>query len=433
MRLVATVLVALALLAAPASANVVKVTEGGGFYGTVLAELPDGRLLAGGALNVGNKQVYAVARFSRNGRRDMSFGAGGLARARPGDGNFEDLRAIIPLRDGRIVGIGNSNARNEQGRDTLGIGVARWTADGRLDRTFGGGDGVAQQHFNSRDVPLFAIPFRAGFLIGGQTDIPRPDGLFDSHGFVGGRDANFGSLPGWTDHDSVPGNLDNPYFLAGRESAGGVVLAYGGTASNASGRLTLRYGIARLNADGSYDTGFGDGGLKQIDYGPVPAGQVAEFHADLVQRRGGGWLLGATAIKPWALSAWTARGQRDRSWAGGRLDYNADGTRRGEIFGKLLPLAGGAVLAGGTGGDRLLFSRFTRNGRVDRRFGRKGRLIYGFDALGYYPRAVSGLAGQSGGKVVVLSSGRLTVNTARETLVLLRLKRNGALDPRFGR
>jgi phosphate acyltransferase len=55
MRLVATVLVTLALLAAPAFAKVVKVTEGGGFYGTVLAEMPDGRLLAGGALNfVGN-------------------------------------------------------------------------------------------------------------------------------------------------------------------------------------------------------------------------------------------------------------------------------------------------------------------------------------------------------------------------------------------
>jgi uncharacterized delta-60 repeat protein len=429
LRLVVLVLGMLALLAAPASAKVVKVTEGGGFYGTVLAQLPNGRLLAGGALNVGRKQVYAVARFSRNGRRDKSFGTRGLARARPGNGDFEDLRALIPLPDGRIVGIGNSNARNERGFVTLGIGVARWTANGRPDTTFGGGDGVAHHHFGE-DNPAFAILFRGGFVIGGQSYAVQSD-VF--HGFVGGRDASFGPLPGWTDHTSAPGDLDSPYFLAAQESDGGIVLAYGGTGRDASNRLTLSYGIARLNADGAYDTSFGDGGWSRIDYGRVPAGQVAEIHADLVRRPGGGWLLGATAIKPWALSAWTAQGQPDRSWAGGRLDYNADGGKRGEIFGKFLPLARGAVLAGGNGGDRLLFGRFKRNGSVDRRFGRRGRLIQGFETLGYYPRAVSGLAAQPRGKVVVLSSGRLNVTTARETLVLLRLKRNGALDPKFGR
>jgi uncharacterized delta-60 repeat protein len=170
MRVLLAGIVLSLLLAAPASAKIVKVTERDGFYGAVLAQLSDGRLLAGGALNVGHKQQYAIARFSRNGKRDRSFGTNGLAVATPGIGAFEDLRALFVQADGKIVGLGMSVYKDANAR----IGIARWTPDGKLDPTLDG-DGVFMQQVNQNASMSFPEPFRGGFLVGGQTQVPRLD------------------------------------------------------------------------------------------------------------------------------------------------------------------------------------------------------------------------------------------------------------------
>jgi uncharacterized delta-60 repeat protein len=212
------------------------------------------------------------------------------------------------------------------------------------------------------------------------------------------------------------------------------VLAIGGTYRDAAGKLSLAVGIARLNADGSYDPSFGNGGWNKIEYGPAHGNYALEIAARLVPRSGGGWLIGATGHKAWALSAWTANGQPDTSWNGGRLDFNADGSKAGEMFGDMVALPNGSLIAGGSSLYRLLLSRFKANGALDRSFGRKGRRIIEMAELGMTDiRGISALLPQSGGKLVVLASGRKTPQSEKETLVLLRLRNNGAQDRRFGR
>ena len=424
------------LLAAPAAAKVVKVTEGDGFYSTSLAQLPDGRLLVAGALNDGHRQKFAVARFSRNGKRDRTFGVNGLATATTGNGSFESPNALFVTADGRILAIGDA----VESGSTMGIGIARWTADGRLDPSFGDGDGTLLRRVNKDLSMSFAAPYRGGFVFGGQTVVPAalPPGAMPLPGtenpFVEHKAFVEGLDTAWPSHASAPGNLPSPYFFDAEESEGGLVLAFGGTYRDAARKLSLGIGIARLNADGSYDQSFGDGGWKMIEYGPAVADYALQMYAELARRPGGGWLVAATGHKYLALSAWTAQGQPDPSWNGGRLDFNADGTKIGEEFGSLLPLSDGSVVVAGESLYRMLLSRFDASGSLDRGFGRKGRAILGPAQLRMSEfRVVTDLLAQPGGKVVVLGSGRRTPQSAKETVVLLRLKKNGKLDGRFGR
>jgi hypothetical protein len=81
------------------------------------------------------------------------------------------------------------------------------------------------------------------------------------------------------------------------------VLAIGGTYRDAARKLSLAVGIARLNADGSYDQSFGNGGTNKIEYGPAQGDYALEMRARVLPRPGGGWLVGAAGHKAWAFSA----------------------------------------------------------------------------------------------------------------------------------
>jgi uncharacterized delta-60 repeat protein len=88
----------------------------------------DGKLLAAGS--------GGITRFTRDGSLDRSFGEGGRAAA----GNVAPSTAAIQP-DGRILAIGTVYRRSAP--EELGdFGVARLTADGRLDTTYGRGGSI---------------------------------------------------------------------------------------------------------------------------------------------------------------------------------------------------------------------------------------------------------------------------------------------------
>jgi uncharacterized delta-60 repeat protein len=90
-----------------------------------------GRLLVVGAAS----DRLVLARYLRDGRLDTAFGRGGTVVTRtPG----LDWRMAVQGRDGAIVVAGARIVVRPQG---MALAVARYRADGRLDRTFAG-DGV---------------------------------------------------------------------------------------------------------------------------------------------------------------------------------------------------------------------------------------------------------------------------------------------------
>jgi uncharacterized delta-60 repeat protein len=104
----------------------------------------DGKIVAAGLAGGGpSDNDFALVRYNRNGSLDTSFGDDGSLRTDLGGSDFANGVAIQP--DGRIVTVGHAGAG--PGRD---FGVARYNADGSLDRSFSG-DGMQRTNFAGFD------------------------------------------------------------------------------------------------------------------------------------------------------------------------------------------------------------------------------------------------------------------------------------------
>src|SRR5262249_22666885 len=98
---------------------------------------PDGMLVAVGWTNTGQQEIYAVVRYQTNGIKDWSFGGGWGFVTTAMDGNSHAYGVAIQS-DGKIVVGGR--CRLVTATDEMGI--ARYTAAGVLDSTFGTGGKV---------------------------------------------------------------------------------------------------------------------------------------------------------------------------------------------------------------------------------------------------------------------------------------------------
>jgi uncharacterized delta-60 repeat protein len=117
----------------------------------------DGKLLVAG--------IGGVARFTVDGSIDRSFGEGGRARS----GDVQPWAAALQP-DGKILVIGTVSSG-----PTGDFGVARLTADGRLDRTYGR-NGSIRTGFSARsdDQALDAVLRPDGKLVVSGMSNPRP-------------------------------------------------------------------------------------------------------------------------------------------------------------------------------------------------------------------------------------------------------------------
>src|SRR5690349_7033219 len=103
---------------------------------------------------------------------DLSFGDNGAALV-TGAASFEDAVAVLP---------GDKIAVLTPGSGSNPIGVDRYTADGKLDPTFGGGDGHVEFQLQPPKSGSFSSPFEIFGLPGGkillfaavETSVPNP-------------------------------------------------------------------------------------------------------------------------------------------------------------------------------------------------------------------------------------------------------------------
>jgi uncharacterized delta-60 repeat protein len=91
-----------------------------------------GRIVVGGYSDALATPSFALARYTPDGMLDLSFGLGGLVLTSFGVGSSDEAYAVTIDGAGGLVLAGRSNARG-----TSDFALARYGADGRLDRTFG--------------------------------------------------------------------------------------------------------------------------------------------------------------------------------------------------------------------------------------------------------------------------------------------------------
>jgi uncharacterized delta-60 repeat protein len=217
---------------------------------TAVVVAPNGKILLGGFSGPEGGNIQ-VARMTAKGALDTTFGAGGIATVDFGATEFG--AAIARQADGRILVAGQSSAG--------GAVIARLRATGVLDTDFGGdgrvtlpGGGSLSAVLVQPDRNIVVAGNASGSAMMTVTRL-KPDGSLDAaFGSAGTTTVAFGSLA-------------NPLGGAARQPDGKIVVA-GYTQDGED------VAVARLNTNGSLDATFGIGGKATVDFGVATFGNA---------------------------------------------------------------------------------------------------------------------------------------------------------------
>jgi uncharacterized delta-60 repeat protein len=357
-------------------------TYGNGFNNSVRTTSiqADGKILVGGAFTSYNGTARnCIARLNPDGSLDTGFN--------PGSGFNNAVFTTSIQSDGKIIVGGSFTAFNGTVRNS----IARLNPDGSLDTGFNPGSG-----FNN-SVNTTSIQADGKIIVGGtfttfngtaRSRIARlnPDGSLDT-----------GFNPG--------SGFNNAVFTTSIQSDGKIIVGGGFTAYNG----TTRNRIARLNVNGSLDTGFnpGSGFNNTVNTTSIQADGKIIVGGDFTTFNG------------------TARNCIARLNPDGSLDttFNPGNGFNSAVFTTSIQ-ADDKIIVGGS------FTAF--NGTTINRIARlnpDGSLDTGFNPGSGFNINVSTTSIQADGKIIVGGTFTTFNGTARNRIA--RLNVNGSLDTGF--
>ena len=365
----------------------------------------DGKIVVGGGASIGGRGTFAVARYNADGTLDRTFGTTGTVTTAIGVGS--EARALALQPDGKIVLAGSSNPEPSTRRL---IALARYNADGTLDSRFGAA-GIVTTAIGPTYDEAHAI-------------VLQPDGKIVVAGYGDGQFAlaRYGA----------DGNLDPLFGNGGKVVTTSLSLPFDGFAANglalqSDGRLVAAgvagtatgvAGIAmlRVSPNGVIDSDFGAGGVF-TELGSGSAAQAVAVQADgriVVAGTTFTFAKDRSDLQP-TLARYVPAGTLDPSFGnGGTVRTTLAAFQMANAM--VLDGDGGIVLAGGTfTGDHLSFAlgRYLHDGGLDLSFG--GGAIT--TDLGVEAEA-NAIALQSDGKIVV--AGGALDDLRRQSFALAR-------------
>ncbi|MBI2723023.1 MAG: T9SS type A sorting domain-containing protein [Bacteroidetes bacterium] len=306
--------------------------------------------------------LSAVFNAQVPGDLDNTFGTGGIVKPVIGTGKNR-ANSVVVQNDGKLL-VGGSNYIGPAA-DFL---VSRYNTDGSLDNTFGTG-GYSQIDINNSGDLAYSLVLQTDgkILVGGST------------GTGGSVDGNFALC-----RLNANGSLDNSFGVGGKviTSLGpnsDIILSLTIQPDNKIVAVGFTYGaqntdfaMARYNADGTLDAGFGMAGLVTTTV------SVADDIASSVILQPDGKLV-----------------------VGG---YYRNGTY-----------------------DDCVLIRYNINGTIDNTYGVNGKTLISFSNFNDY---LQDMVLQTDGKIVV--AGSHTSSGSFSNFALARVNTNGTLDTSFG-
>jgi uncharacterized delta-60 repeat protein len=248
--------------------GVVNISLGdGNDIGTAVAAQADGKLLVAGYHEAGASTNMVVLRVNADGTLDQSFGTAedgtdnGIVNVSLGDGN-DIARDIAVQADGKIVIVGDSVTTD----GSANIIVARLNADGSVDEGFGQSDdgtpnGFVATSLGNGDDKANTLVLQADGKIVVAGNRVAEDGssniIVARYDAAGVPDTTFGTLA----DDGTPEGFVNISLGDGDDAARDIALQADGKIVIAGDSVTAdgssNFVLARLNADGTADDGFG--------------------------------------------------------------------------------------------------------------------------------------------------------------------------------
>lgn len=328
---------------------------------------------------------------------DTSFGSGGKKTVN--FGGVDAANVVLVQPNGRVVAAGG-------GGPASSFCVVRLrSANGTLDPTFGsGGKRVIDFGTDDEAVHGAALQPDGKLVLAGDSRLQPAVVRLKANGAL---DTSF-------DGD---GRKVFSWGAIGRVTA--VVVApngkilLGGFSGPEGGNIQ----VARLKANGAFDTSFGTGGIATVDFGATEFGEAMARQAD-------GRILVAGRASPGGavVARLRATGALDPDFgAGGRVTLSA-ATTAGAV---LVAPDRNILVAGNTSGSAVMtVTRLRPDGSLDTTFGSGGTATVDFGSLA---DLLGGAVLQPDGKIVLAG-----YTQASEDVAVARLNADGSPDATFG-
>lgn len=334
-----------------------------------------GRIVVAGQSGDIGREDLALARYRADGRLDRSFGAGGKVLTDLGSSSGDIAHALAIQADGKIVVAGESDAGG-----AIEYAVARYTAAGMVDSSFGSGGKVLTGFGGSGegDTALAVVIQRDGkILAAGQSDVDDFNHLSMARYARDGRlDASFGN------DGRVLTSLGTTYYWtvdAAIQTDGRIVATGVDDGED--------FVLARYSAKGRLDSAFGKNGMVATDF----AKASSDVPSALATRGGRVTVAGYTESAnedgnfEFALARYTRSGGLDASFGRrGKVVTGFGGSSADRAFGVAIDTNGRTVAVGSREAGRardFSLARYTVDGRLDRSFGKRGRAVTDFGSL----------------------------------------------------
>jgi len=327
-----------------------------------LRVLSDGSIIAGGSLTTSSYSDFGLLKLRPDGSRDTTFGEPDAVTGRRGyarlaisaAGLHDSAYAMAVQRDGRIVLAGTTPVFHD-GFNYNQVAIARFTADGLVDTSFGGGDGVVvlDPFYGAAGDVLTTIALDQSGNLGS-------DGRIVVGGYAFGRNCAFLARV------TANGTPDSSFGQGGRvvlasASTGGV---YSGMSSLAAARIAadgkiIALGTAgdrglavmRFTANGALDGTFGTNGRSVIKF----SGMADNDEPAALALQGNGKIVAAgyatnratgAAHKDFFVTRWLANGAIDTGFGEQGYRVSQVATGQDEAFAVAVEVSGD-ILAGG--------------------------------------------------------------------------------------
>jgi uncharacterized delta-60 repeat protein len=380
-----------------------------------LAVQKDGKLVAAGRSYNGTNNDFALARYTKTGALDPSFGGGDGIVTTPVRASGE-VRALALQKDGKVVAAGHS----WDGVD-FDFALARYTKTGALDPSFSSFPGrVTTPVGSSNDAAHALVVQKDGKLVAAGQSFNGSDDDFvlARYGQDGSLDTSFGG----------DGILTTP-IGTGTDVADALVVQKDRKLV-AAGNSAGDFALARYRPDGSLDTGFdGDGILT------TPIGTGTDIAFALVLQKNGKLVAAGESFNgtnfDFALARYNPDGSLDTSFGGGDGVVTTPIGSGHDVARALVVQTDGKLVAAGyssNGADNdLALARYDADGSLDTGFGGGDGTVT--TPIGPGADIAYALVLQKDGKLVAAGGSS---NGADDDLVLVRYDPDGSLDTSFG-
>ncbi|MCP3690031.1 MAG: tandem-95 repeat protein, partial [Gammaproteobacteria bacterium] len=397
--------------------GIVTTDLGSNDYGRSVTVQSDGKILVAGHSHNGTDNDFTLTRYNADGSLDTTFGGGdGIVTTDLGSNDYG--RSMTVQSDGKILVTGSSH----NGTDN-DFALIRYNTDGSLDTTFGGGDGIVTTDLGSSNDSGRSIMIQSDgkILVAGDSD----NGTDDKFALIryntdGSLDTSFGTSGIAT---TPIGSGDVFVESAVLQSDGKILLAGAGADVT---RSQYDIVIVRFNTNGSLDTSFDTDGIVATPFSASHA--VARSITVLSD---GKILVAGDSIGDnydFTLARYNADGSLDTSFDGDGILTTAIGAGHDIPMSITVQSDGKILLAGNSSNgtdDDFAMVRYNADGSLDTSFDGDGIVT---TAIGAGRDHIRSITVQSDGKIVVTGHSH---NGTNDDFALVRYNADGSLDTSF--